>query len=178
MDKKKLKEIEALSADHEQWDNHVGTVEHTQFVSDEEQKEIDEGIGLQMISLRLGKTLIEQFKELAKLEGIGYQPLMRQVLTAYAKQNEDDLITLLSAPDAAERADRLFVQAVKLRSEIPGLAPLSNERIFAESDFSKALSQAQKLFKHVLDNVKDPILKQHAKLRMKEISELCQAAAA
>lgn len=33
----------------------------------------------------------EQFKPFAKLEGIGYQPLMRQVLTRYARENEHRL---------------------------------------------------------------------------------------
>lgn len=178
MDKKK---VEELSADHERWEpeGDLGkSPDHIAFLSDEEQakidREIDEGLGLQLISIRLNKALIEQLKGLAKLEGIGYQPLIRHVLTNYARDNEYKLDTLLSAAEAAERADKLFAQAVKLRSEIPKLPPLSNERIFAEGDYSKALGQAQTLFAHALDSSNDAVLKQHAKLRMKQIADLCQ----
>jgi predicted DNA binding CopG/RHH family protein len=180
MDEKKRKEIEALTADHERWDNRElgASEEHMRVLSDEEQaeldREIDEGLGLQHISIRLNRSLIEQLKQFAQLEGIGYQPLIRQVLTKYAKDNEYKLDTLLSASEAAERADKLFAQAIRLRDEIPKLPPLSNERIFAEGDYSKSLGQAQTLFTQVLDSSKDAVLKQHAKLRMKQIADLCQ----
>jgi len=171
MDKKKLDE---LTADHEKWDEHVATEEHTRFLSDDEQKEMDEAEGLQPISIRLSKSLIETLKGLSKVEGIGYQPLIRHVLTKYAKANEYKLDVLLSAQEAAERADRLFTEAIKLRNEIPKLTPLSNERIFAEGDYSKFLGQAQGLFADTIDKSTDPVLMQHAKRRMKQIADLCQ----
>lgn len=169
-------ELERLSAGAELWESgKLGrSVEHIKVVSEEEEKAIDEALGLQLISIRLNKSLIEQLKRLAQLEGIGYQPLIRQVLTRYARANEYKLDTLLSAAEATERADKLFTQAVRLRSEIPKLAPLSNERIVSEGDYSKALSQAQALFSQALHNAKDSVLKQHAKLRMKQIADLCQ----
>jgi len=46
---------------------------------------IDEAMELQMISIRLEKSLIADFKALAQLEGLGYQPLMRQALTRFAE---------------------------------------------------------------------------------------------
>jgi len=173
MDKKKLDE---LTADHERWDKRElgASAEHIAFVSDEEQKEIEESLGLQMISLRLSKSLIEQFKELAKLEGIGYQPLMRQVLTEHAKENAHRLSALLSPSQAAERADTLLAQAIKLRDELQNLVPLSSERIFAETDYSKALGQAQSLFARAFDTCNDPVLKQHTGLRMSQIAILCK----
>lgn len=180
MDEKKRKEFEALTADHERWDNRElgASEEHLQVLSDEQQnqldKEIDDGLGLQHISIRLNKSLIEQLKQLAQLDGIGYQPLIRQVLTRYAKDNEHKLDMLLSAAEAAERADRLFAQAIRLREQIPNMAPLSNERIFAETDYMQAIGQSQSLFAQALDTCKNPILKQHAKLRMSQIAELAQ----
>ena len=179
MNKKKLKEIEALTADHEEWDNRElgASEEHMRVLSDEEEKDIDDGLGLQHISIRLNKSLIEQLKQLAQLEGVGYQPLIRIVLTKFAKENEYKLNTLLSAAEAADRADKLFVQALKLWDQIPSLPPLSNERIFAETDYSKALGQAQMLFAQALDGTTDLVLKQHAKLRMAQIGEVCQRAA-
>jgi hypothetical protein len=45
---------------------------------------IDDALGLQPISIRLEKSLIEDFKLIAGLSGIGYQPLMRQALKRFA----------------------------------------------------------------------------------------------
>lgn len=69
-----------------EWENHElgASEEYVRKVSSEEEKAIDDALDLQVISIRLQKRLIEIFKELAKSEGIGYQPLMRQVLTHYA----------------------------------------------------------------------------------------------
>lgn len=45
---------------------------------------INEHLDLQPISIRLEKSLIEDFKLIAKLHGLGYQPLMRQTLKRFA----------------------------------------------------------------------------------------------
>jgi bifunctional N-acetylglucosamine-1-phosphate-uridyltransferase/glucosamine-1-phosphate-acetyltransferase GlmU-like protein len=37
-------------------------------------------LGLQMISIRLSKSTIDTYKALAKMHGVGYQPMMRDVL--------------------------------------------------------------------------------------------------
>lgn len=58
-----------------------------EFVSvaqDDIESVIDEALELQMVSIRLQKSLIDDFKCIAKLNGLGYQPLMRQVLTRFA----------------------------------------------------------------------------------------------
>lgn len=44
---------------------------------------IDDALDLQPISIRLQKDLLENLKALAKLNGLGYQPLIRQVLTRW-----------------------------------------------------------------------------------------------
>jgi predicted DNA binding CopG/RHH family protein len=170
----KKKKLDELTADHERWDNHIASAEHTQFVSEDEEKEIDAALGLQPISLRLRKTLIEQFKAFAKLEGIGYQPMMRLVLTEYARQNEHKLVALLSGQQASVRADKLFVEAIRAKRDISKMAPLSNERVIAESNFSKSLLQAQALFAQATKDSKNPVLVQHARLRLTQIADLCK----
>lgn len=45
---------------------------------------VDDALELQMISIRLQKSLIEDFKIIAQLNGIGYQPLIRQILKRFA----------------------------------------------------------------------------------------------
>ena len=49
-----------------------------------EEASVDDALGLQMISIRLPKRLIEQLKLIALHSGIGYQPLMRDVLSRFA----------------------------------------------------------------------------------------------
>jgi len=44
---------------------------------------LDEALELQMISIRLQKSLIDDLKNFATLEGLGYQPLMKRVLQRY-----------------------------------------------------------------------------------------------
>ncbi|TAM89699.1 MAG: hypothetical protein EPN41_03115 [Candidimonas sp.] len=58
--------------------------EHAKLVDAETRQAIEETLAMQMISIRLPKSVIEDFKALASLEGIGYQPLMREALTRFA----------------------------------------------------------------------------------------------
>ena len=57
--------------------------EHARPASDEHQKALDEHVGLQMISIRLQKNLIDGLKIIAEKEGVGYQPLIRRVLVRF-----------------------------------------------------------------------------------------------
>jgi len=44
---------------------------------------IEDTLDLQPISIRLQRDLLDNLKALAKLNGLGYQPLIRQVLTRW-----------------------------------------------------------------------------------------------
>lgn len=46
---------------------------------------INDALSLQAISVRLQRSLIDDLKLIAKLNGIGYQPLMRQILTRFVE---------------------------------------------------------------------------------------------
>lgn len=46
--------------------------------------EINESVSLKSISIRLEADLIETFKAIATIHGLGYQPLMRQALHRFA----------------------------------------------------------------------------------------------
>lgn len=68
------------------WDSGTLGREET-FVAvspDTAEEVINEHLDLQLISIRLEKSLIEDFKLIAILNRIGYQPLMRQVLKRFA----------------------------------------------------------------------------------------------
>jgi len=60
------------------------SVEHARPVSVEHQVAVDDALGLQMISIRLPKSLIEDLKLIANQQGLGYQPLIRRVLLRFA----------------------------------------------------------------------------------------------
>ena len=48
------------------------------------ERDVDDALGLQLISIRLPKRLIEDLKLIATKEGLGYQPLVRRVLLRFA----------------------------------------------------------------------------------------------
>jgi hypothetical protein len=95
----------------------VGTEE--QFVaraSDAQEKAIDDALGLQPISIRLQRDLLDNLKALALLNGLGYQPLIRQVLTRWV---DCELKNLLNDKVAMERAKTKAQNAQPAQKEEP-----------------------------------------------------------
>jgi predicted DNA binding CopG/RHH family protein len=80
-------EIEEEDDDTELWETRKlgASAEHAVSISEEEDKAIDDSLGLQAITMRLQKELVEQLKLLAKKEGLGYQPYIRQLLTRHVR---------------------------------------------------------------------------------------------
>ncbi|MFM5138398.1 hypothetical protein [Aeromonas rivipollensis] len=76
---------EKILGTDEAWDSGVlGTDEQYVAVSSHSTDDlINEALSLQPISIRLQKGLIENLKTIAELNGIGYQPLVRQALTRF-----------------------------------------------------------------------------------------------
>ena len=69
----------------EAWeDGLLGRDEDYVVVADQSyENALDEALGLQAISIRLPRQLIDQYKLIAHFHGVGYQPLMRDVLTRF-----------------------------------------------------------------------------------------------
>lgn len=65
-------------------------------------QQVDDALGLQMISIRLPKELIEDFKTIAQFHGLGYQPLMRDALKRFA-EGEFKKIAIQAANEKAAR---------------------------------------------------------------------------
>ena len=83
--KKTSKEREdQLFKESEEWEQGKRGLE-SKAVSAEEAAKIDEGLGLQMISIRLPVETINNLKHLAGDEGIGYQPYIRKLLIEHVK---------------------------------------------------------------------------------------------
>lgn len=72
----------------ENWEN--GTLgndeQFAKIAEDITSKEVDDMLALQLISIRLQKSLINDLKSLAKRNGLGgYQPLIRRVLERFVE---------------------------------------------------------------------------------------------
>lgn len=80
-----MSDIAKIPASDDAWENgQLGKEEkYVKRAEGDIQKTIDKALDLQMISIRLQKSLIEDFKLIAELNGIGYQPLMRQILKRF-----------------------------------------------------------------------------------------------
>lgn len=53
---------------------------------------LNEALGLQAISIRLPRQLIEHYKLIAHFHGVGYQPLMRDVLARFVPDALKDIL--------------------------------------------------------------------------------------
>ena len=80
--------------------------EHVTAVEIDE-TEINEALELQMISIRLQKSLIEDFKLIAKFNGIGYQTLMRQILKRFADSEIKRLLKSCALKEEEERNEEI-----------------------------------------------------------------------
>ena len=74
----------------EAWDNReLGATESfVRRASPEHEKSLDDKLDLQIISIRLQKSLIEDLKDLAGEDGLGYQPYIRQILTHHVRNEK------------------------------------------------------------------------------------------
>lgn len=71
----------------------------------ETERELDDSLGLQAISIRIQKDLIEQFKLIAKIHGMGYQPLMREALKRFATAEIKVILTQMANEGKKELLD-------------------------------------------------------------------------
>jgi predicted DNA binding CopG/RHH family protein len=71
----------------ELWENKQlgASKEHAKRASVEDDKALDDDLGLAPISLRLQKEVVARLKTLAKQDGLGYQTYIRQVLTRHVR---------------------------------------------------------------------------------------------
>ena len=90
-------------------------------ITPELRQTIDDAVGLQMISIRLSKSLIEDFKFLGDHYGIKYQTLMRQVLARFADAEKKNLARKAASAQikaARQESSAPAKQETKLRSKI------------------------------------------------------------
>lgn len=92
----------------EAWENgELGRdTKYARPLTDEEMSEdialVNESLGLQPISIRLEKSLIDDFKAIATINGLGYQTLMRQALKRFADCEKKSIVRGIAAQMAAK----------------------------------------------------------------------------
>lgn len=82
---------ERIEDSHDAWEPEgpLGHDEaHVRLAPEDLSAALDEALGLKAISLRLQRSLVDDLKALAKSKGIGYQPLIRMVLTEYVTKEK------------------------------------------------------------------------------------------
>lgn len=80
--------------------------EHAKVAGPEHCTALDDALGLQSISIRLPKQLIEAYKLIATHHGIGYQPLMRDILQRFVPEGLKEVMEHHTAK-ADEATDRM-----------------------------------------------------------------------
>lgn len=102
-----------IKSTDESWDSRaLGADEQYVGVADESHEAaLQDALELQAISIRLPKDMIRNYKLIADFHGVGYQPLMRDVLYRFIKPA---LKEILEAQLKAEKA----------KPERPPLVPL------------------------------------------------------
>lgn len=101
-----------ITATDEAWDNgELGRDEQhvkkaSAAMSALAQEAIDSSLELQAISIRLPKSLIEEFKLIAEYRGLSYQPLMRQILNRFATSETKLIMRELIEKESKTRSER------------------------------------------------------------------------
>jgi hypothetical protein len=85
---------ETIDSTEEAWDSgELGATEEFAVVAEDDVQAVtDRHLDLQPISIRLEKSLIEDFKLIASIHGVGYQPLMRQILKRFADSEKKQIL--------------------------------------------------------------------------------------
>jgi predicted DNA binding CopG/RHH family protein len=74
---------------------------HAQAVPAAALAAIDESTGMQLISIRLPRTLISMLKLIAEYHGISYQPMVRDLLTRFAVSEVNSIMEIKAKELAA-----------------------------------------------------------------------------
>ena len=86
----------------EAWESgQLGADEEHVKVAPTQEQQLDAALDLHPISIRLQRGLLDNLKAIAQLNGIGYQPLIRQVLTRFV---DGEIRSMLASRVAEERS--------------------------------------------------------------------------
>lgn len=118
----KMNKSDIYSADSDVWESgELGQDEkHVKKADVKFENELDGALDLQMISIRLQRKLIEDLKLISLAHGIGYQPLIRDVLSRFVTHEVKQIMR-----DAIERRK---LEAKQFQVEESSKAKLVNKK--------------------------------------------------
>lgn len=101
-----MNELKVVPDEKDPWDSgELGRDERYVACAPEElKKEIETALELQMISIRLQRDLITELKLIGEYRGIGYQPLIRDVLSRFARSEIRQIASELQEQKKAREA--------------------------------------------------------------------------
>ena len=90
------------------WDDRElgASAEHAEVASPEHLSALHDSLGMQSISIRLPKEMIEAYKLIATHHGVGYQPLMRDILQRFIPEGLKEVMAHHQS-EAKEAEDRM-----------------------------------------------------------------------
>ncbi len=99
-------EIAAIPCPEDAWENReLGADEaFVQVASDELETRVQASLNMQMVSIRLPVELIDSLKLISQYRGIGYQPLIRDLLVRFANNELRTMAQELYEADRAKAA--------------------------------------------------------------------------
>jgi predicted DNA binding CopG/RHH family protein len=100
---------EAIESADTAWDDgELGRDEkYVTKAAHEEEIKLEDALGLHLISIRLQKQLIEDLKFIATANGIGYQPLMRDILNRFVVSEKKQIINHVISMKEQEEQQRV-----------------------------------------------------------------------
>ena len=110
-----------IESTNEAWEDRLlGASDEFASVAEVDNDALDESLGLKMISIRLEKALIDDFKFIASLnKGMGYQTLMRQALKRFVMGEKKIIAAAMANEKAAMEAAAAQIEQEKNASKAP-----------------------------------------------------------
>lgn len=92
----------------QQWD--AGTLGrdmmHAKRVSNDVDAEVDQALAMKLVTIRLPVPMIEALKSIAQFHGIGYQPMVRDLLGRFVRSEVRTILQELSKEADTSTAER------------------------------------------------------------------------
>lgn len=108
-----MSKADKLAAKGDPWDTgELGRDEqYAKRATPEKETEVDLALGLQLISIRLQKRMIEELKFIAKAHGVGYQPLIRDILDRFIVCEVKEIVREVQARREREENEQITAEA-------------------------------------------------------------------
>lgn len=114
----------------EAWESRAlgASAEHVAVADIAHDMALDEALGLQSISIRLPKQLIDQYKLIAHFHGVGYQPLMRDILARFVPGALQEIMqTQMKQVQATATVSRVIPTVKRVASKSAAAKPAARK---------------------------------------------------